>query len=497
MKKLLKYTMLALLLTGFIACEEDTQVIEIIEGVERGAILRTLNDTDENGSLTLGAGGEYLIQVEEQDEQDGDLLESVDVFLSFADNTLLSDLSITGAGMDLSFPAEGDVLVKTIPASDFSDGPFGLPRADITINEAEIASVLPIADITSNDVVNVRLELNLTDGRSFTSVNANGDPGVNGNIAGGAFFLSPFAYQIPIDSGIGINYLAENNNTFVTLDGFDNTYFVQAEMTDQDGGANIAGLNVYKRFVDNTVEPGADDLSQTEVLLQSFTSGDFVTGPNGFPTVDVTITPMELLGALTADDVAIGDAFFVRYEVLTNDGRTITDEVEEGNFYDLVAATDCPFPPLDETMVDSFVGDYALTQLVPTIFGYETFSAPGNNVLTLFATETDASQVTPGFPLAVNQRSFDADYILALGFGNTLTYGIEFNLCEVTIFEGGGSISGGTGLTCGGPGIDLGPLEGGFYNASDDSEFILTFFDDVLDDCGTGGAMPQIMFTAL
>lgn len=493
MNKFYKCLLASALVLGFVACDDDEENTTIVvqDEVETGAVLRTINDPSDNPALVLGGDvSGYLIQIEEQDELEGDLLESVDVFVRFNDLTILSDQSITGAGADLSNPADpmSDVLLRTIPASDFTDGPFGLPRTDIVITEADLAAVLPISDFSTSDQVIIRLALNLTDGRVFSVNNA-------GGIITAGFFNSPFQYLMNIDAGININYLEESNNFFVTLDGFDNTYFVLAELTDQSNGDNIETLNVYRRFEDNN---GDDvDNSFPETLVATFSAGDFGTSPDGFPTASVTLTPEDLLGDLDAADVNIGDAFFVRYEIITVDGRTVTNEVVAGNFYDIVEATDCPFPPIGEDQLGDFVGDYLIEQVAPSIFGYETFNFDATTTLELFAEVTDGGQQTPGIALEANQRSFDADYLAALGFGNTDTYIIEFNICKVTITLNAGPVDGSTGLVCdqAGPPIILGPLDGGLYNAEDDNEFILAFVDDVNDNCGTGTADAQIRFT--
>lgn len=489
MKNLLKYALTATILIGLVGCEDDEQNITdlVQETVERGAVLRTINNTNMNPPLVSGsADSSYIIEIEEQDIEQGDLLLSVDVFVRFNDLTTLSELSITGAGADNSFPADPmtDVLLRTIPAAEFMDGPFGLPRTTIAITESDLSAVLPAESFSTNDQVIVRLALNLTDGRVFSVNNA-------GGIITAGFFNSPFQYVIDIDAGIGINYLEENNNFFVTLEGFDNTYRVLAELTDQAMGSNIQTLNVYKRFVDNL----DDEVDNTvvEELVTTFNSTDFGMSPDGFPTADITLTTEELLGDLTVEDVNIGDTFFIRYEILTNDGRVVTDEIVSGNFYDAVDVTDCPFPPLDET--ESFVGDYLLEQLTPGLFGYDTFIGDEPEIVTLFSVQTGDSQTTPGVPLNDNQRSFDGEYIKILGFNNPFTFVIEFNICKVTISEDSGPLGGTTGVTCtqASP-IILGPADGGSYNAQDDSEFTLIFEDDVLMDCGQPLTEPTIRF---
>ena len=143
---------------------------------------------------------------------------------------------------------------------------------------------------------------------------------------------------------------------------------------------------------------------------------------------------------------------------------------------------------------DTFIGDYGIEQLVPSIFGYDTFSfGDGITFLTLFSEFTDASQIVPGIPLSNSQRSFDADYLASLGFDNTSTFIMEF-ICNggVTLVEGIDDTNQ-SGLTCGNGGIVFGATDGGSFDIDND-EFILVFQDDATDDCGTGGAFPEIRF---
>ncbi|MBT8272059.1 MAG: hypothetical protein KJO25_08450 [Bacteroidia bacterium] len=481
------YLVLALIGLVIYSCTESDNTIDgLFDDITNGAVLRTINES--GNDFVVGVGSVFTLEVEEQDNQEGALLESVDVYVRFNDNTVLSANSASGAGTDESFPADGDVLLRNVPASEFSPGPFGLPRTTITISEADLAAALPTGEFDSLDTVEVRLSLNLTDGRVFSNFNA-------GGIITGGFFNSPFLYLLEVNSGIGINYLTENRNSFVVVPGFDNTYAVEAELTDQSDGDNIAGLEVYRRFVDNTPENG--DNSTTEELLLTFGSADFSTSADGFPVADVTLTEAELLGSLTAADISIGDEIFVRYSVTTVDGRTVTNESADSNFYDSVLVTDCPFPALNDTQLDLFVGDYLVEWITSGIFGYDTWDPDGGGVvLTLFSGEIDATQFSAGTPLEDNQRSFDADYLAVLGGGNFRSYILEFGICTVTVAEDAGPIGGFSGWTCGAEALLTGPVEdAGSYDASDDSFFLMQYEDDIFDDCGIGGTFPLTSWT--
>lgn len=137
----------------------------------------------------------------------------------------------------------------------------------------------------------------------------------------------------------------------------------------------------------------------------------------------------------------------------------------------------------------SFTGEYQIEQLSPSIFDFETFTEGSGMMFTLFSEQTDGSQQESGLPLAVNQRSFDATYLLEVGIGQApQTFIIEFDDCGVTFSDVEV-----TGLQCTGT-IFLGPADGGLFDSSNDNEFILTFIDDVENSCGEGSPMVELRF---
>ena len=116
-----------------------------------------------------------------QDKENGNLLESVDVFVTFSDKSLDSG--------DSSNAITDEVLIKTLPASVFAVDPENnLPRTTLTITLYEFLSAVNIDQdaIFGGDVFDLRLVLNLTDGREFSTNN------VSDNIANSAYFNSPF-----------------------------------------------------------------------------------------------------------------------------------------------------------------------------------------------------------------------------------------------------------------------------------------------------------------
>ncbi len=174
MKAIIKYISITFTIFLVSCSTEEKTVDDVLDDVGRGAILRTLavpsptfdfNDTSSSWTVSL----------EEQDAQDGALFSEVEVYVRL--------LSVNGNS--------DEKLVKTVTASEFSDGRFGLPRANLSLTLSNVLSTLGLqsGDFASEDQFNIRLNLKLNNGQAFT----NSD--VNPNIAGGQFFQSPFNYR--------------------------------------------------------------------------------------------------------------------------------------------------------------------------------------------------------------------------------------------------------------------------------------------------------------
>ncbi len=111
MRNIFKFLFASLLV---VSCVDSENTIDTVLDYETGAILRTisvnnavLNSSDSNST--------FSVTVEEQDEADGALFKQVNVYCK------LNDLTDGNDSTDF-------MLVTSIPASDFSTGPVGLPR---------------------------------------------------------------------------------------------------------------------------------------------------------------------------------------------------------------------------------------------------------------------------------------------------------------------------------------------------------------------------------
>jgi hypothetical protein len=181
MKNLKVYKVLTLCILA-VACSEDDKVtLKVQDTVERGAILRTVSTAGASWDV-LDPSSEVTIIIEEQDDHDGALLQEVRVFADVTDNT-------AGNSID---PAE--IQLATIPGSAFDTGPNGLPRTTFSTTLGDVGSALGISqgDYNCGDQVNLRMELALTDGRTFSAADA------GSTVSGGSFFVSPFLYNISL-----------------------------------------------------------------------------------------------------------------------------------------------------------------------------------------------------------------------------------------------------------------------------------------------------------
>ncbi|MDB4582824.1 hypothetical protein N9164_06705 [Draconibacterium sp.] len=182
------------------SCETDDKTIDdVFNNIERGAVLRTIETPSPTFDF-YNTSSEWIVALEAQDMEDGNLLSEINIFSAFVNDGSIGN----------------EVLVKTVSASDFTEGPFGLPRGEISVILQEVldAGGLADGDYDSGDSFNIRLESVLKDGRTFTSTNA------AGTITGGSFYSSPFLYSVQFFCALE-DASVFNGNYIVTADAFE------------------------------------------------------------------------------------------------------------------------------------------------------------------------------------------------------------------------------------------------------------------------------------
>ena len=263
MNKINIIILVGLLIFTFSCKEPDNAIYSILNDTEYGAALRT-KERISNDFNIFDLSSKWEVIIEEQDEEYGNLLNNVNVFVGFIDN--FDD------GVDNN---KEEVLVKTIQSSDFSTSSNGLPETTLSVvfQEAIDALNLAVGEYNGGDSFPIRLELVLTDGRKFSAASSS-------STLQQSYWNSPFAYKANIlcvpDSPITGDYLLNMQDSYgdgwngasvrVTIDG------VATDYTIDDGSSNNATITVPIGATSLTWEfvSGAWD---SEVTFQ-------ITGPN-------------------------------------------------------------------------------------------------------------------------------------------------------------------------------------------------------------------------
>jgi len=227
------------LIVLFSSCEEGNNVFDqIVAAEQRGAVLRTINVT--SNELPIGvADGFFGVDLEVQDQENGALSQSIEVFASFVDNT-------PNNGMGAS---TGESMVETLDVASFSTGSRGLPITSYSVTLPSLLSATGVSDtdIDGGDQFSVRFELVMTDGRRFSN-------GQNSGTLTGSYFSSPFLYNAtivcpptPPASGDWIFDMTDaygdgwnGASLLVTLDGVETNVLVDGS----EGAASLENFNV-------------------------------------------------------------------------------------------------------------------------------------------------------------------------------------------------------------------------------------------------------------
>jgi hypothetical protein len=236
MKK--KYVIYCLFLICMSCTDGDKAIEEVTETVQRGAILRTV-ELESNDFLIGDLSSFFKLQLEEQDLKDGDLLESVEVFIKFQDNTASNGNQSTE-----------EILLETIENSIFVDGPQNLPRTnfELSFQQALTAVGLGSDQVQCQDQFILRFNLKLTDGRNFTTGTAS-----SLIIAFDTFSSSPFSYTINIVEPIQDDLFTGIYRMESILDGPNGPTFVESDIVEITKGRSnttrefLAFHNLYHR----------------------------------------------------------------------------------------------------------------------------------------------------------------------------------------------------------------------------------------------------------
>jgi len=242
MKNIFKIFLATLLVFSFNSCEDSNTVVDqVVADTQAGAVLRTIQDDSNSNVLNSSEPSSFFSQViEEQDDEGGALLESVDIFVSIRD--LSPDNGATVAD---------DFLIKTMPASDFTTGPVNLPRATAmaTFGEATAAMGLNSDQYAPGDLYVFELRLNLTDGRTFGAADAAG-------IITGGYWASPYKYNAAlVCSPVPGDYTIDMHDSFGDgwqTNGGNGGDGITVTLTDASGGVTVVEFGMCTPYGDGS-----------------------------------------------------------------------------------------------------------------------------------------------------------------------------------------------------------------------------------------------------
>ncbi|MEM1338288.1 MAG: hypothetical protein AAF717_10320 [Bacteroidota bacterium] len=271
-------SLLAVTTLLFIGCADaDKTFDDIIDNEQRGAVLRTVSIAESeilyDVATSTVLGGNFTVTLEAQDQEDGALLSSVEVFVAFEDET--------EGGTDND---RDEVMLETIPSSAFSPGEFGLPRTEYTVSAETLQQTLGVTgdQIFGGDRFTVRFELVLTDGRRFSLAQ-------NSGTLTGAFFSSPFRYNVNIVCAPSVPTAGtwSVNTTDTFGDGWNGGELVI--LLDGTDEITIANVDDGTRPFDESVQDFTFEVPDgTQTISITYTSGDFdgevlftITSANG------------------------------------------------------------------------------------------------------------------------------------------------------------------------------------------------------------------------
>ena len=238
--------LLGLLLVVTSCADPDNLINDVLDNYTNGAVIRTISSSGEYNFYAPDTSV-FTATIEEHDTENGALMQDIEISVSFNSGT--------------------EKLIQTLLPSDFTTGPTGLPRTDISVSlgDAMTALGLSSSQYTGGDAVNINLKLNLTDGRSFGADQATGS-------MTGSYFKSPYRYAkiikcIPLVAVPGIYKFNmadsygdgwQGGGILVTVDGYATKYGIPDD-GDTTGLETFTGNN-FSGYSTLTIPIGASTM---------------------------------------------------------------------------------------------------------------------------------------------------------------------------------------------------------------------------------------------
>lgn len=283
MKKYIKnitYCILAMGMVLFQSCNSDESTADnVLTNTTRGAILRTIKVNQSTFNF-FDTNSKWSVTIEEQDVENGALLSEVRLYVKHTKNGVTS----------------AEKLVKSFPAANFPKGVNGMPRGEVSATLAETLSKLGLTTggYTTSDKFAMRLELVLTDGRTFTNTNA------SSTVVGGVYFSSAFLYSVQFFCPLA-NVAAFNGNYRVTADAWEDYAvgdIVPVQYVPADGLYKFRINNTNNPYLVNSATSYIIVTVDPETAVATVTSNEVWNYGGGFLT---TVTGSGSVGSCTGD----------------------------------------------------------------------------------------------------------------------------------------------------------------------------------------------------
>lgn len=143
------------------SCSDDeSSPLDILEDAQQGALIVAV-ETQNNSIASDTASGSLEVLLEYSDAQQGALLDKMNIYATFFDQS---------ADGDSTAAVTEEVLLRTVEKTLFEEGSNDLPTYQMNIAAQEFLTVTnnTSESIASGDTFATRLELVLTDGRTFS-----------------------------------------------------------------------------------------------------------------------------------------------------------------------------------------------------------------------------------------------------------------------------------------------------------------------------------------
>ena len=108
-------------------------------------------------------------------------------------------------------------------------------------------------------------------------------------------------------------------------------FSVDLEMQDIEGGDLVENIEVFLAF-DDAMAGAGGEMDKAEVQVTTLEKASFTTGPFGLPRTSYSITLPEMAAAVAIDEanIAPGDTFTIRFELVLTDGRRFSQADNSG-----------------------------------------------------------------------------------------------------------------------------------------------------------------------